>query len=265
MIIFDQIDRKLQISKTPARIVSLVPSLTELLVHLGLEDQIVGVTKFCIHPKGLKEKKVVVGGTKEVHFDKISGLNPDIILCNKEENTLEMVLQLEKISPVHVSNIVTFQDSLDIITKYGTVFDKEQEAKNFVLALSGKKELFESNLSSNKFRVAYFIWRKPWMVVAGNTFINSMLEINGWENIYKDAKERYPQIDLNQLNEKEVNLILLSSEPFPFQQKHIEEIRKYSDARIEIVDGEYFSWYGSRQFKAFQYFEYFQNYLSKPL
>lgn len=265
MIISDQIGRELEISKPLNRIVSLVPSLTELLVYLGLEEKIVGITKFCIHPEGLKSTKTIVGGTKKVHLDKIRAINPDIILCNKEENTLEMVLDLEKICPVHVSNIITFQDSLELILKYGTLFDKEQQAKDLISALSSKKAIFESNLPSNKLRVAYFIWRKPWMVVGGDTFINSMLELNGWVNVYKDSKDRYPEIELENLKNKNLDLILLSSEPFPFKEKHIKEIREQCNARIEIVNGEFYSWYGSRQLESFKYFEDFQNYLSKPL
>ena len=265
MIISDQIGRELEISKPLDRIVSLVPSLTELLVYLGLEEKIVGITKFCIHPEDLRKKKAIVGGTKKVHLDKIRALNPDIILCNKEENTLEMVLDLEKICPVHVSNIITFQDSLELISKYGTLFNKEQKALELATALSDKKSLFEANLSSEKLRVAYFIWRKPWMLVGGNTFINSMLELNGWINVYKDSKERYPEIDLDQLKNKDLDLILLSSEPFPFQEKHIAEIREHSNARIEIVNGEFYSWYGSRQLESFKYFEDLQSYLSTPL
>ncbi|HSM63835.1 MAG TPA: helical backbone metal receptor [Gillisia sp.] len=265
MIISDQLGRELEISKPLDRIVSLVPSLTELLVYLGLEEKIVGITKFCIHPEDLRKKKTIVGGTKKVHLEKIRALNPDIILCNKEENTLEMVLDLEKICPVHVSNIITFQDSLELISKYGTLFNKEQTALELVTALSDKKSLFEANLSSEKLRVAYFIWRKPWMVVGGNTFINSMLELNGWINVYKDSKERYPEIDLDQLKNKDLDLILLSSEPFPFQEKHIAEIQEHSDARIEIVNGEFYSWYGSRQLESFKYFEDLQSYLSTPL
>jgi iron complex transport system substrate-binding protein len=265
MIISDQIGRELEISKPLDRIVSLVPSLTELLVYMGLEENIVGITKFCIHPEGLRKKKTIVGGTKKVHLDKFRALNPDIILCNKEENTLDMVLDLEKICPVHVSNVITFQDSLELILKYGDLFGKEQVADELFLELNAKKAIFEANLSSNKLRVAYFIWRKPWMVVAGNTFINSMLELNGWDNVYKDSKDRYPEIDLEQLKNKDLDLILLSSEPFPFQEKHIAEIQEHTNARIEIVNGEFFSWYGSRQLNSFKYFEEFQNHLSTPL
>jgi len=265
MIILDQIDRELEISRPLNRIVSLVPSITELLVYMGLEEQILGITKFCIHPENLRKTKTIVGGTKQIHIEKIRALKPDIILCNKEENTLEMVLDLEKICPVHVSNIITFEDSLDLIEKYGDLFGKEEAADKLVSDLNNKKADFEANLTSEKLKVAYYIWRKPWMVVAGSTFINSMLELNGWVNVYADSKNRYPEIDLEEIKNKDLDLILLSSEPFPFQNKHIAEIREQCSARIEIVDGEFFSWYGSRQLDSFKYFEELQNYLSTSL
>ncbi|WP_026839540.1 ABC transporter substrate-binding protein [Gillisia sp. JM1] len=265
MLVKDQLNRDIDISRPFNRIISLVPSLTELVIYLGLEEKLVGITKFCIHPEGLKKTKTIVGGTKQVHLDKIRDLKPDLILCNKEENTLEMVQDLEKICQVHISNIITFSDSLELIKKYGLLFEKEKKANELVSELSKKNSSFQANLSSKKIKVAYFIWRRPWMVVGGDTFINSMLELNGWENIYKGSEGRYPEIDLELLKDQNPDLILLSSEPFPFQQKHIDEIRVFSNARIEIVNGEFFSWYGSRQLKAFDYFKELQLYLSMPL
>lgn len=265
MKVRDQLNREIDISKQFTRIVSLVPSLTELIVALGLENELVGITKFCVHPQDLKSKKTIVGGTKKVHIDRVKALNPDLILCNKEENTLEIVKELEGITQVHVSNIITFEDSIDLVKDYGVLFSKSEIATNLASELISAKNIFERKLNSEKLRVAYFIWRKPWMVVGGNTFINSMLEINGWENIYKNARSRYPEISLENLKEQKPDLILLSSEPFPFQQKHLDEIKEFSNSRIEIVDGEFFSWYGSRQLKAFQYFQELQNYLSRPL
>src|SRR5690606_15229799 len=124
----DQLHRPLLLEKTPKRIISLVPSQTELLVDLGLESSIVGVTKFCVHPIHIKEEKVIVGGTKQVHFDKIRDLKPDIILCNKEENTKEMILELEKIATVHISDIYTIDDTLELIELYGDLFLKKDAA-----------------------------------------------------------------------------------------------------------------------------------------
>jgi ABC-type Fe3+-hydroxamate transport system substrate-binding protein len=265
MLVKDQLNRDIDTSMPFNRIISLVPSLTELVVHLDLEEKLVGITKFCIHPEGLKKTKTIVGGTKQVHLDKIRDLKPDLILCNKEENSLEMVQDLEKICQVHISNIITFSDSLDLKEKYGLLFEKENKANELVSELSKKHRSFQDSLSAKKIKVAYFIWRRPWMVVGGDTFINYMLELNGWENIYKGSEGRYPEIDLELLKDQNPDLILLSSEPFPFQQKHIDEIRVFSNARIEIVNGEFFSWYGSRQLKAFDYFKELQRYLSIPL
>ncbi len=265
MEFIDQIGRKIDISKPVKKIVSLVPSLTELIVYLGLEAELVGLTKFCVHPEDLKKSKKIVGGTKKVNIQKIHDLNPDIILCNKEENTLEMVMDLEKFAQVHVSNVITFEDSLELITEYGLLFNKEENATELVSELSQKKKSFQHNISETKLKVGYFIWREPWMVVGANTFINSMIELNGWKNCFIKEEGRYPEININNLKGLDLDLILLSSEPFPFKQKHIAEISNYSKARIEIVNGEFFSWYGSRSLLTFDYFEKFQNYLSIPL
>jgi len=264
-MIRDQLQRELNIKDVPKRIISLVPSQTELLVALGLEENIVGITKFCVHPEHLRKSKTVVGGTKKVHFDKIRDLKADIILCNKEENTLEMVLDLEKIAPVHVSEIINFEDVLNLIEMYGKLFDRSQEANQLNLNLRKEKKEFEKEIPVIPKRVAYFIWRGPWMVAGGDTFINSLLKLNGWENVFENKESRYPEITLVELKDLKPDLILLSSEPFPFKEKHFEEIRQICNVRVELVDGEYFSWYGSRLIPAFAYFKKLQKLLSGSL
>ena len=257
--------RELNIKAVPKRIISLVPSQTELLVALGLEENIVGITKFCVHPDHLRKSKTIVGGTKKVHFDKIRDLNPEIILCNKEENTLEMVMELEKIAPVHVSEIIGFEDVLNLIEMYGKLFDRDREANQLILKLRKEKKEFEKEIPIIPKKVAYFIWRDPWMVAGGDTFINSLLKLNGWENIFENKESRYPEIIVEELKDLKPDLILLSSEPFPFKEKHVEEMRQICNARIELVDGEYFSWYGSRLIRAFDYFKKLQKLLSSSL
>lgn len=264
-MIRDQLKRELNIKAVPKRIISLVPSQTELLVALGLEENIVGITKFCVHPDHLRKSKTVVGGTKKVHFDKIRDLNADIILCNKEENTLEMVLELEKIAPVHVSEIIDFEDVLNLIEIYGKLFDRTQKANQLIKKLLNKKREFENEIPMIPKKVAYFIWREPWMVAGRDTFINSLLKLNGWKNVFENKPGRYPEIDLKELKNLKPDLILLSSEPYPFKEKHIEEIRQICNAPIELVDGEYFSWYGARLIPAFEYFKKFQKLLSESL
>ena len=256
--------RELNLKSSPKRIVSLVPSQTELLVDLGLEELLVGITKFCIHPSYLKDTKKIVGGTKMVHFDRIKELEPDIILCNIEENTPEMVRELQKIAPVHVSEIIDFEDVFELIISYGEIFSCHKKAKVLKDHLHFKKLDFLKNTPKNSIKVVYFIWRKPWMVVGGDTFINSMLTLNNCVNIFEN-KSRYPEIDPKKLKELQPDLILLSSEPFPFKQKHFKEIEEYYLAPKLIVNGEYFSWYGSKLLKAFDYFKEFQKLASSSL
>lgn len=256
MNIKDQLHRELILKESPKRIVSLVPSQTELLCDLGLESSIVGITKFCVHPVHLKKRKTVVGGTKDVHYDRIEALKPDIILCNKEENTLEMIQELEKIAPVHISDIYTIEDCLELIDMYGALFSKEDKAKEIGVEIEGKLEDFKMFIKHQpKLKTAYFIWKKPWMVAAKGTFIDELLSLNNFENFYGHLN-RYPEIELVKGKNERVDLVLLSSEPFPFKEKHREVMRTYfPHSKIVVVDGEAFSWYGTRLLTAFDYFK----------
>ncbi|WP_299624630.1 helical backbone metal receptor [uncultured Tenacibaculum sp.] len=253
----DQLNRLISLDKTPKRIISLVPSQTELLYDLGLEDSIVGLTKFCVHPYHLKQTKTIVGGTKNIKIEKIKALNPDIILCNKEENTKEIVEACEGITTVHVSDIFTLDDAIELIEQYGKLFSCRTESQKIIQKLQFKitdfKE-FIKDIPSKK--VAYFIWRNPWMTAANNTFINHILELNKFENIYKN-KERYPEIELKKIRlEGDPDLVFLSSEPYPFKEEHAFEIGRCTHhAKTVFVDGELFSWYGSRLLKSFDYFK----------
>jgi ABC-type Fe3+-hydroxamate transport system substrate-binding protein len=242
----------------PKRIVSLVPSQTELLYDLGLEDSIVGITKFCVHPYHFKSTKKLIGGTKKVHFEKIRLLQPDIIIANKEENTKEIVEELSKICPVWVTDIITINDNLKMIEDFGQLFNKRIEAHKWIdkinFALTDFKQ-FISNKSSQK--VAYFIWANPYMVAGNNTFINEMLKLNKFNNIYENREERYPEVIIQKMRiQGDPDLVLLSSEPFPFTDEHAFELGRFTHhAKTVFVDGEMFSWYGSRLVKAFQYFK----------
>ncbi len=237
------------------RIISLVPSQTELLVDLGLENSLVGITKFCIYPAYLQKTKTIVGGTKNINIDKIKLLKPTIILCNKEENTKEIAVTCNKIAKTHVSNIYTLQDSLDLIKEYGILFSCEKKATKISKKIEAEKSKFNEFIINNiTLRVAYFIWKNPFMVAANNTFINHILELNHFKNVFS-YKERYPIIDIEKLSAKNIDLIFLSSEPYPFQEKHIIELKeKLPNTKILLVNGEFFSWYGSRLLNAFSYF-----------
>ncbi|KAA1246052.1 ABC transporter substrate-binding protein [Aquimarina sp. RZ0] len=256
MIRSDQIGRAFIDTKVPCRIISLVPSQTELLVALGLSDFIVGITRFCVHPAKIRKEKVIVGGTKKVDYTKIDQVMPSIILCNKEENTKEIVETLEKKYPVHVSDIESIEDAIEMIGQYGEIFERRVKAAQLVTTIYTELNSFKNFVknSSDK-KVAYFIWRKPWMVAGANTFITHMLQINGFVN-YFESQNRYPEVSEDKLtNLKELDLILLSSEPFPFAQKHIDELKVIlPDTKVILVNGEYFSWYGSRLVDAFAYF-----------
>ena len=251
----DQLNRSIHFKSTPTRIVSLVPSQTELLCDLGLEDSLVGVTKFCVHPENIKADKAIVGGTKQVHFDKIKALNPDVILCNKEENTQDMITELETIAPVHISDINSIEDCLELIGMYGDLFNSKEKADLIIKTIQKEYQLFlEYVKKRHPFKVAYFIWKDPWMVAGNNTFINSMLTLNGFKNVYENIA-RYPEISLGD-TDVDIELVLLSSEPYPFKEEHIKMLQpQFPNAKIHLVDGEMFSWYGSRLIKAFTYFK----------
>ena len=256
MEFIDQLNRTITFQKTPSRIISLVPSQTELLVDLGLRNSIVGITKFCVHPHDLRSEKMIVGGTKKVNYNKIKSLQPEIIICNKEENTEEMVLQLEKIAPVWVSDIKTIPDSLVMIAALGDIFKVKEKA----LYISSKikielKKLHDKVEKLPYKKVIYLIWKNPYMAAGKNTFINSLLELNKFENIIAEEKSRYPEIDPKEFEKAE--FILLSTEPYPFCEEDVLQLKKEFKCEIRLVDGAFFSWYGSRLIEAFSYFKKF--------
>ncbi|MDQ7918584.1 helical backbone metal receptor [Mesonia sp. MT50] len=249
----DQLLREIHLEKTPQRIISLVPSQTELLIDLGLEKKVLGITKFCVHPTHLRSEKEIVGGTKSVYLDKIEALNPDIILCNKEENTAEMVEELEKIAPVHVSDINTLEESYALIEQYGELFQVEKKASGLITSIQQEHRNFQKRIANKSVKkVAYFIWKDPYMVAGGDTFIDYLLQENKFKNVFHKTA-RYPEVELHNL--PDLDYLLLSSEPFPFSEKHSKYFEEYvPKEKIKFVDGEYFSWYGSRLEKAFSYF-----------
>lgn len=256
MQMHDQIGQTFDFENVPRRIVSLVPSQTELLYDLGLEENIVGITKFCVHPYHLKSTKTIVGGTKKIHVDKIKSLDPDIIIANKEENTLEIVTELQKICPVWVTNIITIADNFQMITDFGQLFNRRTDAQKWNDKLAFGYRDFQTYVKDRPIRkVAYFIWRNPWMVAGSDNFINELLKLNRFENIY-ESKGRYPEIEPKKIRlEGDPDLVFLSSEPYPFNEEHAFEIDRFTHhAKTVFVDGEMFSWYGSRLHKAFGYF-----------
>ncbi|MFK8004969.1 MAG: ABC transporter substrate-binding protein [Saprospiraceae bacterium] len=256
-IVTDQMQRKVKIPTQPKRIISLVPSQTELLFYLGLDKEVIGITKFCVHPHVMFKSKPRVGGTKQYNFEKIKSLEPDLIIGNKEENDQTQIELLEKEYPVWMSDIFNVEDALEMILEIGKIVNRKAEAKVLIEKITDSfrhcKKVIQQLI--HRPRVAYFIWKNPTMVAASQTFIHEMLEIAGFENIFA-TESRYPQISDSKLAAAQPEVILLSSEPFPFKEKHIKEIQAICpDADIRLVDGEIFSWYGNRLLLAGSYLE----------
>ncbi|MDE3235400.1 MAG: ABC transporter substrate-binding protein [Bacteroidota bacterium] len=249
----DQTGKKIIMHKNPERIISLVPSQTELLFDLGLEAQVIGITKFCIHPTHWKEAKIIVGGTKNIHLSKIESLHPDLVIANKEENVKDQVESLEKIAPVWVSDINTLEEALWMIQSIGSITGTA--AKASVIAQSIQENFEKLKPLSKPLRAAYLIWRQPYMAAGGATFINAMLKRCGLDNVFS-KQQRYPVVTATDLQAADCQVILLSSEPYPFKEKHIRELQELlPQTHILLVDGEPFSWYGSRLLYAAAYFQ----------
>jgi ABC-type Fe3+-hydroxamate transport system substrate-binding protein len=248
-VVKDQMGFSIAIPATINRIVCLVPSITELLCDLGLEDKIVGITKFCIHPETCFKSKVRIGGTKDFDVEAIRLLNPDIIIANKEENQKDLLIILKKYFPVWISDVETTEQAIDMIELLGEVFKRQIEAKDLVKKINFNFDKIEP-LEKEIF-VAYFIWKKPYMSINGNTYINNMLQRCGLKNVFSASPSRYPKITPELLQKAKPDVIFLSSEPYPFKEKHFAELQEICpNARIFLVNGEMFSWYGSRMLKA---------------
>lgn len=240
------------------KIISLVPSITELLVDIGLEQQIVGVTKYCVHPKHIMSTKELIGGTKTLDLDKIKSLKADLIIANKEENQKEQIEELQKDSPVWLTDIRSVADNWDFITETGVKCNRVTETNKLVK--DGKKQWSQVKEIFNQKKVLYFIWRKPYMTIGSDTFINSVLSEIGFQSISNHLDGNYPEISPEWISEQNIDMILLSSEPYAFKEKHASEFLGFNpNAKVKLIDGEMCSWYGSRMLKAPDYFKQFFN------
>jgi len=247
----DMMGRKVEIPQSPQRIISLVPSQTELLYDLGLQNQIVGQTIFCIHPQQYFLNSTKIGGTKKVKFQVIDDLNPDLIIGNKEENTLEMIEQLSIKYPVWLSDIYTIEDTCSMINQIGQICNVEAQANQISEQI---QHSFARITPQNLGTCLYLIWKDPYMSVGQNTFINHVLETIGFTNVITNS--RYPELTVEEIVNLNPQTILLSSEPYPFKQKHIDQLLEILPmANIKLIDGEMFSWYGSRLKYSVDYFK----------
>ncbi|MBI3518712.1 MAG: ABC transporter substrate-binding protein [Bacteroidetes bacterium] len=250
MLFTDQLNNTIELTSFPKRIVSLVPSQSELLWDLGLRTELVGITKFCIHPNELFKTVKRVGGTKTTDIEAIRTLKPDLIIGNKEENEHTQIVELQKEFNVWMSDIYNLNDALEMIRSIGKIVNKAAEAQ----VLSDTIYQSFSELKVINKRALYLIW-KPYMAAGKATFIGDMLQRIGLENVLVDPQGRYPELNMADIKALDPELILLSSEPYPFKENHILEIKEQlTNAQIELVDGELFSWYGSRLKKSVQYF-----------
>ena len=228
----------------------MVPSQTELLFDLGLEEQVVGITKFCVHPQEARLTKSIIGGTKNLNVEKIRSLQPDLIIANKEENELEAINQLQDEFPVWVSDVKNRSEAIEMIQQIGTLTDRVLQANQVCNTV---QFAFRDLRKRSPDAVLYLIWQNPWMAAGCDTFIHSMVEEMGWVNVIKTP--RYPVLLDKELPDLNPDLILLSSEPFPFREKHVAELQTIvPGAKVILVDGEMFSWYGSRMVLAPKYF-----------
>lgn len=251
-LVKDQSGRTVRIPEKPLRIISLVPSQTELLFTLGLEKEVCGITKFCIHPNSWFRSKTRVGGTKNVNLAAIDNLQPDLIIANKEENEKEQIESLAGRYPVWVSDISTYADALQMIGQIGQITGRSEAASALVTQIEEGFRLLRPLVPSRK--VVYLIWNEPLMTVGHDSFIHSMLQCCGLVNCFDD-RSRYPALTREELVAASPDYLLLSSEPFPFKEKHLAEFRQWlPHTQVLLVDGEYFSWYGSRLAAAPSYF-----------
>ena len=244
----DQMGRTVELATPPQRIVSLVPSQTELLFDLGLNESVVGVTRYCVHPQVKTRPKTSIGGTKTPDLKLIRALQPDLIIGNKEENRREDIDALSAEFPVWMSDIASLADATAMMREIGRLVTKEASADWLAGRIEERFETLAAELASRTIRrkTAYLIWRKPWMVAGGGTFIHSLLERAGLANVFAD-QSRYPECTMESLRAYRPEVILLSSEPFPFKESHVAEMQALCPGtKILLVDGELFSWYGSR-------------------
>lgn len=231
------------------RIVSLVPSLTELVIDLGLNKELAGRTRFCVHPKDEVEKIDIIGGTKNPRLDKIRELNPDYIIANKEENRKEHIEELQQDFNVKLTDIATIEDALITIHELGKELGVGEKAAKLVSAI---QQVLEQRPDEPSLRTAYLIWKNPWMSIGRDTYIHDVMTHWKLDNVFRH-KDRYPKTTLQNLAKLNPELILLSSEPYPFKEKHIAEVEEACpQARVLLVEGEWFSWYGSHMLHSFQ-------------
>lgn len=255
MIYFQGDEIKLLSKKPFRKIISVVPSQTELLFDLGLNDEVIGITKFCVHPKEWFKNKTRIGGTKKLNIEKIKSLSPDFVIANEEENLKSEIEIIAEFSDVYVSRIKNLNDALQMIETVATLVAKTNEGISISNQIQIAFEGLNKKTDQQKLNAAYLIWNDPIMTIGADTFISNMMKHAGFKNVFDD-QFRYPEINIEQLRQINPDVLLLSSEPFPFSEKHVQHFQNHvPKTKVILVDGEMFSWFGSRLIKAPDYFE----------
>jgi len=233
------------------RVVSLCPSLTELVFDLGAGDTLVGRTKFCVHPAKLVDRVEKLGGTKNPKIARIIELAPDLVLLNEEENRREDAAALEAAGVrCHVSFPKTAEDTATMVRSIGAAISRQAEAEHIAADIEQRAERARTAArGQRRVRFAYLIWREPLMTVNGDTFVSALLANAGGENVFASHTVRYPSVTPEELAAADPDVVLLSTEPFPFRDRHADEIALLTGIgrdRFRVVDGERLSWHGSR-------------------
>jgi ABC-type Fe3+-hydroxamate transport system substrate-binding protein len=254
-IYFDQLGRKIELEKPPQKIISLVPSITELLFDLGLEEAIKGRTKFCIHPIEKAKKVPSVGGVMGLKYRLIEEIKPDIIFASKEENAKKEIMEIERQFPVWVSDVHNLEDAKEMIASIGEICNSSEAAKDMNAKIDQEFQKL-SDIPEDVIRGVYLVWKNPYYTINGQTFIHDMLKRCGVKNVFSNKEEQYPIINEKDMKERKPDYIFLPSEPYNFKDKDLDELKKqFPSTEVKRVDGEYFSWYGSHLLKAPSYFK----------
>ena len=258
MFLTDAVGNQHQIvnaSASAPRIVSLVPSITELICDLGLAPYLVGRTGFCIHPSEVVQHIPKIGGTKDVNIEKIRRLNATHLLVNIDENEKPCVEQLAEFIPhVIVTHPQTPQDNLDLFSLLGNIFNVPERAKQLCEQFLSAQDALQCSLPQPliRQRVLYCIWKDPWMTVSKQTYIAAMLAQIGWDTVEVGTK-RYPVFEWSQALVDAVDLVLLSSEPYRFTEQYVDALEQQTGKPVLLLDGEMISWYGSRSIAGLTY------------
>jgi len=244
----------LALPRPPRRIVSLIPSITETLCHLGLADALVGITVYCVEPRAVVRGKTRIGGEKDPDLDAIRALQPDLVIANIEENVREHVETLRAWGiAVYVTYPRTVAAGIGLVAELGALTGAEDEGRRIAQDLDRQLARVRVRRQGRApARVFCPIWRRPYMTINGDTYIDDMLSLCGGSNIFAGLPQRYPEVTLEAVAGARPEVILLPDEPYHFRQVHVKDFSAYPempavrDGRIHLMDGKLLSWYGPR-------------------